>query len=344
MAERVMMIRKVLRVIFFPLVLVRRQYLKKRAWRNRLRVFDYDKKRFLRYAGCCDKESRESKLAEIIMAYHIVEKGLTMPRRHFDFGHAAVLDLLAKITDFVGIWGISDRQVQHAIGVVKSYLKMHQDEKFNFSKDAMFWKKIKDFCQSYDNVSPSNQYHFSRDTFFASCDKDFMTFALSRHTVRHYSDPIPDDVITSAVSLAMTAPSACNRQHTHVHCISNHNMRDRLLSIQNGNRGFGSDADKLLVVTTCLNDIQYIEERNDPYVNAGIFIMNLCYSLHYYKIACCILNWHASPETDIKARELMSIPDSESIVAIISCGLPPKEFDVAQSPRKAVDDILVNHQ
>lgn len=337
------MVREFLKVMFFPLVLVRRKILKNRSKRNQLRVFDYDKNRFLRYAGCFDKDSRESKLAGIIMAYHILEKGLTMPRRHLDFGHAAVLDLLAKVNNFAEIWGETDPQIKHAIGVVKSYLKMHQDEKFDFSKDVLFWQRVKKFCETHDNVMPSNQYHFLHEDFFADTDKDFKAFAQSRHTLRYYSDPIPDNVITSVVSLAMTAPSACNRQHTRVHCISNHILRDQVLSIQNGNRGFGTDADKLLVITTCLSDIQYIEERNDPYVNAGIFIMNLCYSLHYYKIACCILNWHASPETDIKARELMNIPDSESIVAIISCGIPPKEFDVAQSPRKKVEDILVNH-
>ena len=141
----------------------------------------------------------------------------------------------------------------------------------------------------------------------------------------------------------MTAPSACNLQHTRVHSISNSYIRKQLLSLQNGNRGFGADADKLLVITTCLSDIQYVEERNDPYVNAGIFIMNLCYALHYNRIGCCILNWHAKPETDMTARSLINIPDAESIVAIIACGIPPEEFDVARFPRKDIENILVNH-
>ena len=337
------MLKKVFKLMFFPLVLVRRQYLKNKARRNQLQVFDYDKRRFLCYAGCFDKCSRESMLAGIIMAYHIIEKGLTMPRRHLDFGHGAVLDLLSRINNFVRIFGDDDLQIRHAIGVLKSYLKLHQDEKFDFSKDALFWKEVTAFCHVHNSIETSRQYHFSRDEFFADKGSDFMAFAKSRHTVRHYGGAISYDRITKAVSLAMTAPSACNRQHTHVHCISNHALRDQLLSIQNGNRGFGTDADKLLVITTCLSDIQYVEERNDPYVNAGIFIMNLCYALHYNEIASCILNWHVRPEVDVAARKLMQIPDAESIVAVIACGSPPGEFDVAQSPRKRVEEILVNH-
>ena len=336
------MIRKILRVVLFPLVLVRRQYLRNRVRRNQLLVFDYDKKRFLCYAGCFSKRSRESMLSKIIMTYHVVEKGLTMPRRHLDFGHTVVLDLMEQVNNFIVKWG-EDVQVLHAIGTIKSYLKMHRDAKFDFSQDSTFWFRVENFCQEYDRVPLSRQYHFSREVFFADSNGDFMSFAKSRHTVRHYSGSVSDNVIVDAVALSMTAPSACNRQHTRVHCISNATLRNQLLSLQNGNRGFGSDADKLLVITTCLSDIQYVEERNDPYVNAGIFIMNLCYALHYNRIGCCILNWHAKPETDINARRLIHIPDDESIVALIACGVPPDEFEVAQSPRKSVGAIFVNH-
>ena len=277
------------------------------------------------------------------MAYHIVEKGLTMPRRHLDFGHAAVLDLLARTDSFIGIWGDTDLQIRHAIGVIKSYLKLHHDAKFDFSKDIQFWRRVEDFCKTHDRVEPSRQYHFLRKDFFAAKEGNFFAFANSRHTVRHYAGSIPEDTIERAVALAMTAPSACNRQHVRVHCISNHDLRDQLLAIQNGNRGFGTDADKLIVVTTCLSDIQYVEERNDPYVNAGIFIMNLCYALHYNEIGCCILNWHTKPEIDIKARQLLQIPSAESIAAVIACGIPPEEFDVAQSPRKCIGDIFAIH-
>ena len=331
-----------LRISIWPIVLLRRRYLRWLNTRKRLRVFDYDKRRFLRYAGCFDVSARESMLAKMIMTYHILEKGLTMPIRRLDFGHSMLIDLMRQIDGFIEKWG-NDQQVLHAIGTIKSYLKLHKDSGFDFSGDPEYWDQINKFCMIHADVPESSQYMFSRDDFFNDVMNDFHAFAHSRHTVRYYKERIPEGMIESAVALAMTAPSACNRQHVHVHCISNHALRDQLLSMQNGNRGFGTDADKLLVVTTCLSDIQYVEERNDPYVNAGIFIMNLCYALHYNKIACCILNWHASPETDIRARGLINIPDAETIVAVISCGIPPEHFTVAQSPRKDLDDIFVNH-
>ena len=47
----------------------------------------------------------------------------------------------------------------------------------------------------------------------------------------------------------MTAPSACNRQYVRVHSVGDIEMKKAILSLQNGNRGFGENADKLLVVT-----------------------------------------------------------------------------------------------
>jgi nitroreductase len=281
-------------------------------------------------------------LAKVILTYHVLEKGLTMPNRRLDFGHQVVLDLMGQINDFIKLWG-SDPQVLHAVGTVKSYFKLHRDSGFDFSNNCEYWNQVEKFCACHENIPDSQQYIFSREEFFGDVKDVFGKFAHSRHTVRHYCGSIPYGEIVNSVALAQTAPSACNRQHSRVHCVSDHNLRNQLLSLQNGNRGFGMDADKLLVVTTDLHDIQCIEERNDPYVNAGIFIMNLCYALHYYKIGCCILNWHVVPETDLIARELLHIPCSESIVAIIACGLVPDKFEVAQSPKKDIKAILFNH-
>ena len=99
-------------------------------------------------------------------------------------------------------------------------------------------------------------------------------------------------------------------------------------------------ADKVLVVTADLAGIGEARERNDLYTNGGMFLMNLCYALFYYKVAHCILNWSRSPAEDKLARRIFEIKPSESIVAILTCGEPPDEFDVAMSPRKTLAEVL----
>ena len=71
--------------------------------------------------------------------------------------------------------------------------------------------------------------------------------------------------------------------------------------------------------------------------------MNLCYALHYYGVAHCILHWSVSPETDRTAHGLLNIPANEAIVQVLACGLPPDTFDVAASPRRLLDEIVTWH-
>ena len=150
-------------------------------------------------------------------------------------------------------------------------------------------------------------------------------------------------MIASAVALAATAPSACNRQHARVHVIDDPSLRERLFALQGGTRGFGADADKALVVTADLSAVRWGWERHDAYVNGGIFVMNLCYALHYHGIAHCILHWSVEPATDREAHRLLGIPENEAIAQVLACGMPPEEFDVAASPRRAPEEIVTWH-
>lgn len=334
--------KKTLRIVLFPFVVMIKAYriLRFGPSARARRLFAYDRKRFVRNAGCFNHKPHEASLSRVIMAYHVLEKGITMPRRRLDFGHAAVLDLIGFIEDYEKRFGIEDIQVKHAVGCVKEYYELHAAANFDMSKDEVFWHRVSAFCEAHDTITPSKQIETTREEFFLNNEASFPAFAASRHTSRHYEGVVDISRIKAAVKLAMTAPSACNRQFVKVYCVSNHETRDKLLSFQNGNRGFGSDADKLLVVTSDLRGNRWEEERNDLYTNAGIFIMNLCYALHYHRIAHCILNWSVHPERDVIGHNLLGIPENEVIVMIISCGNAPERFSVACSPRKHVEDIF----
>ena len=115
----------------------------------------------------------------------------------------------------------------------------------------------------------------------------------------------------------------------------------RLLEIQGGSRGFGHLADKVLIVTADLEDISFARERNDLYTNGGMFLMNLCYALHYERIGHCILNWSREPAEDRAMREFIKIRPSESVIAILTCGEPTDEFDVCASPRDSAEGHFV---
>ena len=304
------------------------------------RLFANDCSRYINYSCAFRPQTREGLLSDIIMAYHVLEKGLTMPNRRFAFGKDVVRRLMSLVDKFVGRFTVDEPQVRHAIGVVKAYLKLHHDAGFDFSKDTGYWEAINAFAVRFEDIEPSVQPHMTREEFYRNKDMPFPAFAVSRHTLRHYSDcPLPMERIRQAVELAMTTPSACNRQYWKTYCVDNRELGHKILDLQKGNRGFGHLADKVIIVTVSLEAIGP-NERNDVFTNGGMYLMNMCYALFYYEVAHCVLNWSRSPEEDAELRSLVKIPDSESVIAVLSCGETPDEFDVAASPRRNVVDVF----
>ena len=299
-------------------------------------AFRYDRAQFMANAGALHLDRKAAACAEIVMGYHVIEKGLTMPRRRLGFGKGAVVHLVNLISSFEKCFGRDDPQVRHAVGVLRAYRELHRE-----SPDAM--PRLDAFLAAHSDIPAADEPHVTRGEFFAAKDAPFPRFAASRHVCRHFAGPVPRETIESAVELALTAPSACNRQHARVHVVDDPALRDRLFAAQGGTRGFGVDADKVIVVTSDLSAIRWGWERHDCYVNGGIFVMNLCYALHYFGVAHCILHWSVSPEVDRAAHEFLGIPANEAIVQVIACGMPPEEFDVAASPRLAVSDVLTWH-
>ncbi len=312
------------------------EWLMRRHMRREVRkAFRYDMQRFLDHAGALHLDRRAAACAEIVMGYHVLEKGLTMPHRRLGFGKGAVRHLIDLIDAFEKRFG-GDPQVTHAVAVLRAYREMHSGV-----PEPM--PHLDAFLSAHPDVQAAKEPHVTRSEFFAAKDAPFPAFAASRHVVRHFAAPVPRETIDRAVALALTAPSACNRQPVRVHAICDHSLRDRLFAMQGGSRGFGQDADKVLVVTADLSSVRWSWERNDCYTNGGLFVMNLCYALHHLGVAHCILHWSVSPDVDRAAHEMLGIPDSEIIVQVIACGLPPEEFDVAASPRRAVGEILTWH-
>ena len=313
------------------------------AWRERAKVrseaaraFRYDQRQFMQNAGALHLDRKAAARAEIVMGYHVLEKGLTMPRRRLGFGKGAVVHLVNLISSFERRFGTDDAQVRHAVAVLRAYRELHSE-----GLDPM--PRLDAFLAAHPDIPAADEPHVKRSDFFAAKDAPFPQFAASRHVCRHFAGPVPAETIKSAVELALTAPSACNRQHARVHVVDDPSLRDRLFAAQGGTRGFGADADKVLVVTSDLSAVRWGWERHDCYVNGGIFVMNLCYALHYFGVAHCILHWSVSPEVDREAHEFLCIPSNEAIVQVVACGMPPDEFDVAASPRLAVSDVLTWH-
>ena len=95
------------------------------------------------------------------------------------------------------------------------------------------------------------------------------------------------------------------------------------------------------MLTGDLNLYQNEFERNTVYVDGGIFVMNLLYSLNAFNILSCPIIWGSEPDMDGKLENLLEIPHSHKIVALVVAGYPKeKEYKAAISAKREVERIL----
>lgn len=320
---------------YFPDIIKKRLKYYRRL--NELKkAYKYDLKRFLRHSNSVDNDTSIKLIGLIIRQYHVIEKGLTMPQTRLGFGELVLLDLIDNCILFISKYGRNDQQLQHAAQVVLEYEHYHKQHSFKLSIEI---EKAVLNLKSYISVDyPSAQTITTRDAYFSNLESSFPFFSNSRSSLRNFSNEvIPIDKIFNSLKIASNAPSACNRQAWRTYVYTNQETIGEILKIQGGNRGFGHLTNKLIIVCSNVSLFSKALERNQAFIDGGIYAMNLLYALHYNKIGACILNCSVSPEKDAQLRKLIKIPESEVFIAMIACGIPPNEFKVAVSKRYDLD-------
>lgn len=281
--------------------------------------------------------------SNLILNYHSIEKGLLFQKTKPRFAKDRVekLHLYLKRDDVKA--NIHRSQIKVAYQVMCKYFELHQamdsDISDYFSRDE--YDSYNKLLNSEDMEGFEGVIAFNYEDFYANNEQNFLSFSASRKSIRNYTgELIPIEQIKNAIKLALNAPSVCNRQPSKVYLIENKKKIDELLKIQGGMTGYTENINQLLILTTDRNYFYSIGERNQLYIDGGIFLMNLLYSLHFYKIANCPANWGKTIKEEGKAFDLLSISKSEKIICFIPIGIAKNEVKVTLSHRREVDEVL----
>lgn len=316
------------------------KYLQKRYKRVTMyRTYRYDLKRYSNYSKTNNYNSQIKLEGIIIKEYHVIEKGLTMPNRRIGFGKDKIISLCNNCLLYIDRYCELSTQVRHAISVIKEYYQIH--EKFEF-EDPFVITKMEELLNLpiTQNVNKSTQQSVSNEDYFRNISANFTQFSESRKSIRSYTDKeVSLEKLKNAIRLSLNYPSACNRQTVRLYVYTDKNQINNILEIQGGNRGFGHLTNKLIIITAELGVFEETAERNQAFIDGGIYLMNLLYSLHEQKIGACTLNCSNTPEKDKILQNICGTKESEVFIAMVTCGIPPTQFYVALSPRYNLDDI-----
>ena len=127
-----------------------------------------------------------------------------------------------------------------------------------------------------------------------------------------------------------------------VHSVSEPATVHEILDLQGGFRSESEGIRQLLLVTADLT-FTYMEgmDRQQPYIDGGIYLMNLLYALHYHGVGACAGNASLLPRDEARILSLAGCREAEALIAIVPIGFPATPILTTPSRRRPPEETLL---
>lgn len=266
----------------------------------------------------------------ILMNINKIEKAMSMPDRYKIFSQDIVYQIIGTyLQNKQTISPILLNEICNTLYKYKNCLDDRILANKNIIEDIELFlsKESFDFSENITTNHPKeNVYNF------------LSKLIQNRHTVRNFTyQKVEYSNIEKALNIANSLPSACNRQGCSLLIIKNAKIRQEILSIQQGNKGFTAPLLCAIVVDNEVFTQQY--EQSAKYVHSGAFMAGLVLGLESLGLGSCILNWHVSLEKKEHINNLLDIGNKE-IVSFIYIGYPKEGLKEAYSFKKQGNNLL----
>ncbi|MGE5865081.1 MAG: nitroreductase family protein [Rhizobacter sp.] len=314
-------------------------------WWAKMRYYLHDMKHAVSHMFWDQRVNTYEKLsAELIFQFHKLEKGLCMPGKPRFFGRDPVMATCRLVERWKAQgFAQNDPVFVGAIETLRAYRTRLGDTPPPAADAGPIFEALERALMS---VPPQPEFATPRP--YRQTDAEvsamFDQLCQDRRSVRAFdSRVVPLPVLEGAIQAAQLSPSACNRQPCRVHVYRDRERIDSLLKLQNGNAGFGHMLNTLLVIAADGNSFFDASERNEPYVDGGLFSMSLILALQARGVATCCLNWCVSPATDLEAHRRGDIPAHHKIIMYLAVGYPLEGALAPKSARRPTDSIVRIH-
>ncbi|SDR70815.1 Nitroreductase [Halopseudomonas sabulinigri] len=237
----------------------------------------------------------------------------------------------------------SDSSLSAALATATAYLEYQAKQGMDTKELTALFHKNAGKQETTSGIAGNKV--ISKKAIAASLPANPESFFFSRFSLRNYSaTPISEELLKRIGLIASKTPSVCNRQTAKSYFYTDEESIKRILSLQDGNSGFGHHAKAIAVVTSELACFYKGAERNQGYVDGGLYAMSIVYAAHAVGLGSCMLNWSQGVRTDKKLHELTGIPESEIVITLIAFGHIPEETVIAASPRRDISETCKINQ
>lgn len=304
------------------------------------RLYNSDERKFRdNYAADIYTATQDQLVSRLIFSTHSLEKSLSNDR--FEPGHG--LHAAYLLTEMIHIYlkrGYDKNNLAYinTLSTLKVFYDKHKDTQYIDKVNTILGDTVP-VIEACNSLLGGNTY-VTRRSKKNNSQKSFKDLAEGRYAIRSYSNKLVSKKdIEDAVQIAIKTPTVCNRQAIHVYAMYKKDVISEILKIQGGITHY--DTPPVLLLITAKNS-GYVSpnERNQGFVDGGLFAMSLLYALEYKGLASCPLHAMLDEKNDHAIRSMLSIPDGEKLITFMSVGHFKDYNNVCKSFRYPVDHFL----
>ena len=307
------------------------------------RLYSFDRTRHEKYAYDLNRDYTLNNLrSKITFHYHSIEKGLSNPNLRLGFGKNAFDGLFFAMDKYLEKrYSTDDKRFQQAISVILEYINVHKDNNFPIEWVTSKYNEYEKYLiEEFSTVGGSGSVKLDEIPNYG--ELNFKELSTYRYSIRDFGEKLIDDEdIYDAIQMATKTPSVCNRQAYKVYQIKNTSKLEKVYELQAGLTTNGDNLQQFLLVTCNREFMNGPHERNQTYIDGGMYLMSLVYALTYKQIATCTLNTNFTLEKEKAMRDLLDVSYSEDLIAFVAIGSFAEETKYAKSPRDSWKDITV---
>lgn len=263
----------------------------------------------------------------LMLLGHSLEKGMSIKNPRVGFGNEKAIQLVREAKNYIQLGGTTEDDFFYINYLILSkWFDYYQLNEWKMK----FQDEIEDFISEYKNVKNMGLVAGSmvktREELVLKDSFNYLEFLKGRHTVRDYSEEIISDKdFEYCLQCAMLTPSACNRQMVSVTFVRSHDKRAYITKQLQGTTGLNIQNAQYFVIAYSTSSLSFYGERNQGFLNAGLFAMNFINALHSRGIGTCPLQYNPPISEEIKLKKACGLSEDKRIALVIAAGYYPQE-------------------
>jgi len=255
----------------------------------------------------------QSLTSQIRRSLHKLEKGIYHKNRKKSFGTYIIPQLCSSLKLYLDVYG-KNKTTDYAYNVLTKYAAVSE-------ANPSITKEINEII---DLLIPpiTIQPHIRK---FRKSGRVGLDEAMQqRVSCRSFKkDLVTDEILDRIINIALTAPSACNRQPFQVYISRfGENGHEALCKLPLGTGGWAHSIPCLLFIVGDWSNLGNPRDWLVPVTDSSLFIMQLILAAGQHDLGCCPINWSDIPSKHKELQKHLNLSPYQKCIMALAIGIP----------------------